>query len=331
MQVAPNVHRLEFAIDTKPMAMYILAGDHLILIDSGLPATPETIYLPAIQALGRRPDEVRLVIITHADADHIGGNAAVRQFFPNALLACHAQDGRWASDPAVIMAERYDGFRQHGLRYDQETFDVLGSWMGSPEPMDLLLRGGERIRLTADEWLHIHHVPGHTPGHIALHHPGRRYAVVGDAVFGRAQLDTSGGKAAAPPYTNVDAYRATINMLTALDLDTLLTCHYPVMRGEEVANFLHASRAWSDLAEVVTRRLLREAGGHLTLADAVDRANPLLGPFAAPRELQWALLAHLEHEVTNGEATRTTRDGIVVWTSRDDPTSAQGKVSTHTF
>ncbi len=86
-EVSPGLHRLEFAVGTKPMAMYLLAGEHLILVDSGLLDTPETVYLPAVEMIGRRPEEVRLLTITHADADHIGGNAAVRRRFPNALLA----------------------------------------------------------------------------------------------------------------------------------------------------------------------------------------------------------------------------------------------------
>ena len=65
------------------------------LADTGLPDTPEKIYLPAIAALGRRPDEVRWVILTHADADHIGGNSVVRRHFPHAAIACHELDKRW--------------------------------------------------------------------------------------------------------------------------------------------------------------------------------------------------------------------------------------------
>jgi glyoxylase-like metal-dependent hydrolase (beta-lactamase superfamily II) len=313
MEVAPGVHRLEWAIGAKPMAMYLLVGDGLILVDTGIPSTPEEVYLPAVRALGRRAEEVRLAVITHADADHIGGNAAVRRVFPHALLACHTLDKRWCSDPAVIAAERYDGFVRYGLRYDQAVFDVLTSWMGPAEPMDLLLQEGVRIRLRDDEWLEVRHVPGHTPGHILLHNPARRYALIGDAIFGESQLTTTGEKAAAPPYTDVAAYRATVRNIATLDLDLLLTCHYPVMRGEEVQRFVDASLAWSERAEDVVRGLLRAASEPLTLAEAIERANPILGPFNDPRELQWPLLAHLEHAAAQGEATRIERDGVVAW------------------
>jgi glyoxylase-like metal-dependent hydrolase (beta-lactamase superfamily II) len=313
VEVVPGVHRLEFAVGTKPMAMHLLAGDHLVLVDSGLTDTPDRVYLPAIEAIGRRPEDVRLAVITHADADHIGGNAAARRLFPNALFACHARDGRWASDPAVLTAERYDAFAPYGLRYDPGVFDTLASWMGPAESMDLLLLGGERFRLGGDEWLTVHHVPGHTPGHLCLHNPTRRYALIGDAIFGRTQLDTAGGNAAAPPYTDVDAYLGTIRALAALDLDLLLTCHYPVMRGAAIGAFVDASLRFVDLAETTTRRLLRAAGGPLTLGEAIDRADPLLGPFSFPRDLQYALLAHLDHAVALGEATRGEHDGVVAW------------------
>jgi glyoxylase-like metal-dependent hydrolase (beta-lactamase superfamily II) len=320
MEVAPNVHRLSFAIGAKPMSAYVLTGDALILVDAGIPSTPEAIYLPAIRALGRRPDEVRLVIITHADADHIGGNAAVKRLFPNALLACHALDERWAADPAAIMAERYDGFGAYGLRYDRATFDLLAGWMGPAVPMDLLLQDGVKIRLANDDWLVVRHVPGHTPGHICLFNPERRYALIGDAVFGQAQIDVDGGKAAAPAYTDVDAYRATIETIRALDADLLLGCHYPPMRGAEVTRFLDESRQWSNRAEVVMRGLVRERGGPLGLAAAIDRADPLLGPFSAPQELRWPLLAHAEWAAARGEAERVITDGVVRWR----PTDGQG-------
>ena len=313
MEVAPGVHRLEFTVGTKLMAMYLLAGDRLILVDSGLPSTQQEVYLPAIRELGRRPEDVRLLVITHADADHIGGNAVARRLFPNALLACHARDQRWCSDPAVMTAERYDGFVPYGLRYDQAVFDTLASWMGPPEAMDLLLQGGERLRLAADDWLTVYHVPGHTPGHLCLYNPEERYALIGDAIFGLSQLDTEGNWSAPPPYTSVDAYRGTLQTLAALEIDLLLTCHYPIMRGEAVRRFIDDSRRFVELAEEVARRLLRESGGPLMLAEAIDRADPLLGPFAFARDLQFALVAHLDHLVAQGEAERVTHEGVQAW------------------
>lgn len=316
-EVAPSVHRLEFAIGDKPMSMYLINGDRVTLIDTGLPETPETIYFPALAELGRSAEDVGMVVITHADADHIGGNTEVRRLFPNALLACHPLDKRWASDPDVITAERYDGFLEYGLRYEPEVFALLRSWMGEAEPIDLLLTEGSQIRISDDDWLVVHHVPAHTPGHILLHNPKQRYALIGDAIFGQSQITTSGAKSAPPPYTDVDDYRATIEKIHALNLDLLLTCHYPVMRGSEVRQFIDDSLDWSDRAETAVRDLLNTADQPVTLGDAIDRLDAMLGPFIAPRELQWSLLAHLDHAVKKGEAQHTTLDEIIAWEPED--------------
>jgi glyoxylase-like metal-dependent hydrolase (beta-lactamase superfamily II) len=316
-EVAPSVHRLEFAIGGKPMAMHLLNGDSVILIDTGIPDTPEQIYLPALSALGRSPADVELVVITHADADHIGGNSEALRLFPRARLACHPLDKRWASDPAILTEERYDGFLEFGLRYDPDVFALLVSWMGPAVSVDGELDDGATIAVSNGNVLTVHHVPGHTPGHILLHNSIHGYALIGDAIFGRTQLDTAGGKAAAPPYTDVMAYRGTIEKIRALDVDLLLTCHYPIMRGKAVRQFVDYSLEWSERAEIGVGELLATSAEPVTLGDAIDRLDPVLGPFAAPRELQWSLLAHFEYAVHQGQAHRTTIDEIVAWESND--------------
>ena len=301
MEVAPGVLRLDWSVGAKPMALYLLAGDRLTLVDTGMPDTPAAVYLPAVEALRRRPEEVALALITHADADHIGGNAALRHVFPRALLACHARDARLASDPAVLTAERYDAFwDDHRLRYDQAV-------------MDLLFSGGEQIRFRGEEWLSLLELPGHTAGHVGLHHPGQRWAIVADAVFGRVQRNADGSPSAPPPYLDVAAYRQTIATLRALDLELLLTCHYPVMRGPEIATFLDASEAFVDDAERVTEELLRDTAGPLALAEAIGRAAPRLGPFGFVDDLQYAMLAHLELAEARGQADRTRAGDVVAW------------------
>ena len=58
--------------------------------------------------------------------------------------------------------------------------------MGPTSPVDLDLQDGDGIRLTEDASLTVRHVPGHSPGHILLHNPTRRYALIGNAIFGES-------------------------------------------------------------------------------------------------------------------------------------------------
>jgi glyoxylase-like metal-dependent hydrolase (beta-lactamase superfamily II) len=55
---------------------FVLGDDELTLVDTGLEGAGEEI-LAALQSLGRRPDELTRILITHADRDHVGGLAEV--------------------------------------------------------------------------------------------------------------------------------------------------------------------------------------------------------------------------------------------------------------
>jgi hypothetical protein len=93
----------------------------------------------------------------------------------------------------------------------------------------------------------------------------------------------------------------------------LLTSHYPVMRGPEIAAFLDASEAFVDDAEQVTEELLRGAAEPLALAEAIGQAAPRLGPFGFADDLKYAMLSHLELAEARGRADRTRLGDVVAW------------------
>ncbi len=68
-------------------------GERTLLIDSGLRDTPATAIYPALAAAGL-PQQIDLLLISHADADYHGGNAAVRERSPHVTVLCHEFDRR---------------------------------------------------------------------------------------------------------------------------------------------------------------------------------------------------------------------------------------------
>ena len=62
-----------------PVNVYILeTADGLAVLDTGFPGSAPKI-LDGIHALGRRPDEVRHILLTHAHPDHMGSAAALKR------------------------------------------------------------------------------------------------------------------------------------------------------------------------------------------------------------------------------------------------------------
>lgn len=74
-EVAEGVYR----IPARAANTYLIeAAKGLVLVDTGLPGSEKRI-LNALRKLGKRPEEIRLVLLTHRHPDHIGSVAALKR------------------------------------------------------------------------------------------------------------------------------------------------------------------------------------------------------------------------------------------------------------
>ena len=74
MEILPNVHLIPNIVANP----YLLVDpDGLTLIDAGLPGSHRKI-LRYMASLGYAPADLKRILITHADFDHVGGLAALK-------------------------------------------------------------------------------------------------------------------------------------------------------------------------------------------------------------------------------------------------------------
>src|ERR1700754_2320955 len=65
---APGVHRIEDAYTN----WYLIEDEgRITVVDAGVPGSWESL-LDALHRLGRRPDDVAAIVLTHAHFDHLG-------------------------------------------------------------------------------------------------------------------------------------------------------------------------------------------------------------------------------------------------------------------
>lgn len=295
MEVAPGIHRIESVLGPRPFSQYLLRDERSLLFDTGCADTPETVILPFLDGL--QPD---LVLLSHADVDHFGGNAALKAAAPKALLLAHEADVAWMESSEAILRERYGWYDAHGIGYPQDVFAWLAGALGPDTPIDVHLQAGEKIRLGPRLTVEVLHLPGHTDGHIGLWEPVSRTAIVMDAAMGRGLLGLDGTVIHPSPYFDVDAYLGSARRLQALRPARLLTAHYDVMEGEQVDRFLADTVSFVEDARCVVEEELH-AAGELTLKELLERADPRLGPFTSmPNELAGSLRAHLRQLVREG-------------------------------
>lgn len=303
MEVAPGVHRIESILGPRPFSQYLLHGEKTLLVDTGIAETPAEVILPFLESAGVDPASLDFMLVSHADVDHFGGNAAMRAAAPAALLCAHALDVAWIEDSARILRERYGWYADHGIGYPPEAAQWLRDAMGDDVPVDLGLQGGELIRLGPRLELRVLHLPGHTAGHLGLWIPASRTAIVMDAVMGRGLLDMQGNVIHPSPYFDIPGYEASANLLLDLEPERLLTAHYDVMEGPTVELFLRNTLDFVRDARQVVREIV-EAEGEVTLARVLELADPRLGPFTSmPNELAGPLRGHLRELVAAGRAT----------------------------
>jgi glyoxylase-like metal-dependent hydrolase (beta-lactamase superfamily II) len=218
MRLAPDLHR----IGSDVVNVYLVedpAG--VTIVDAGLPGHWRELERELTQ-LGRSLDEVRGIVLTHGDTDHIGFAERLRQ-----------QNG------IVVRVHELDAARARG-----EVKKPNAGW-GSIKVRPLLKflwysarHGGLRIppvrevsTFTDGDVLdlpgspRIIHVPGHTPGSVAVHVPAVNALFVGDAMTTGNVLTGEIGPRPAPFTLDPEAALASLAKLEAIPAAWVLPGH----------------------------------------------------------------------------------------------------------
>ena len=139
IQVIPVVS-MPFAENT--FLVYLEGSNEAIVIDSGL--EPDAI----LRQLKKRKLQVAAILNTHGHADHIAGNAVLKELFPDAPLMIGSGDAAMLTDPALNLSLPF------------------GMPLTSPEA-DQLLIDGDVLNLAGITFL-VRDLPGHSPGHVVF-------------------------------------------------------------------------------------------------------------------------------------------------------------------
>lgn len=152
------------ANDWDRNVLLIKTDQQNVLIDTGngIDLTPRGFLLDRLQAVGISPADVDVVILSHADWDHIGGAADEKgePVFPRARYVLpKAEWDFWASKPERLRRE--------------ETFDEEFRRVAQQVPELRLSQLRNRLELSESEVEIVSGIryiaaPGHTPGYTAI-------------------------------------------------------------------------------------------------------------------------------------------------------------------
>ncbi len=319
-QLLPGLHQIPQILGPRYLYQYLLVGERSLLIDTGIASSPDAVIAPYMHGIGFDPARLDVILISHADVDHMGGNAAMRRLALHAFLACHHRDADWIGSRERIQAERYGWYRQfqqpggEPFDYPPEVLAWIADNIGPDVGIDLQLSGDEVFALAPDRPVRILHLPGHSPGHVGVYDAANKAVIVIDAILWRGLLDMQGNIISPPPYFQIQPYLDSIDLVLGLDFEHLYTGHYDPISGPAARQWLEESKAFVGRTTEVVTTILRSSSRPLSLPEVYAAANDALGPYTAfTLELAGPVYAHLQQLVAEGRAARSSVAGFPVW------------------
>ena len=182
MKITDNVYIVP---EVRANAYLLVDSDGITLIDAGLPGSKKRI-LAYVAGLGKSPGDVKRILLTHADLDHVGSLAALHKATGARTYASKIEaEAMAAGKPSRVINVRMPLIRRlMRLLMKQRPFKV-----------DEILTDGQVLPVLGG--LRVVDTAGHTPGHISLFAPAAGVLFCGDSMV----TDESGIHISRPPLT----------------------------------------------------------------------------------------------------------------------------------
>lgn len=215
VELIPNVHLVDGSVGCNT---YLITGEEgITLIDTGLRGNESIIYAN-LNRIGRSPEDIKKIVITHAHLDHI-----------NCLYRLKKDSG------AIVMVGERDAPIISGEQPLPAMDGPIGAISGvlrsyyryRPVQVDVMLKDGDTIEALGG--LKVIETPGHSTGNIGLYSSDRKL------LFSSDTIRVMEGKLVMPNprFTgDIQATVGSIRKISNLDFDIMLPGHgSPVMTG----------------------------------------------------------------------------------------------------
>lgn len=226
MRLAPALHRLG---NDLVAAHLIVTPDGITLVDAGLPGFYADL-VREMDAIGRPLSDIRGVVLTHGDVDHVGCSERLRRELgiPVFVHAADADRARGGDKPKTPLGPMRPGpllgFAAYAIRKGMRP-----QWLTEVNEV----ADGDELDLPGRP--RVIGMPGHSPGSIAVFSPAVRAVFVGDALTTRHVLTGRRGPAPAPFTDDPAEALASLARIEDLDADWVLPGHGPAFRGSPSA------------------------------------------------------------------------------------------------
>lgn len=171
--ILPGVHTFTGLMAGR---VYLIEDpDGLTLIDTSIAPAGSKI-LKQIADLGRKPTDVKRILITHAHPDHVGSLPELKQITGAEVILSTVErpviEGK--APIARVTPDKAVGLARLGIRPPETIL--------KPTPVDREVNDGDTLTEVLGG-LQVIATPGHAPGHLAFWQPQKRILFLGDVLM----------------------------------------------------------------------------------------------------------------------------------------------------
>ncbi len=200
------------------IASYLLdTSDGLLIIETG-PANALEHLLNGVRHLGRNPEDIRHIAVTHIHLDHAAGAGVMLEMFPEATFYVHQRGARHMIDPSRLLdsAQRI---------YGDQMVPLWGEMKPVPAERVVTLDDGDTLTC-GDLSLDVLYTPGHASHHVSFADTARKLIFAGDVAGVRIPPSPMVWPPTPPPDIDVEAWHVSIQRLRDRQPERLLLTHY---------------------------------------------------------------------------------------------------------
>ena len=220
-----------YFVGTRGLGAYLITtpAGH-ILLDGGMPSSAKDLEA-SIRKLGFKPEDIRILLITHAHVDHAGTTAYFK---------------RLSDAQVTVMARDVDNLKSGGKT--DPTYAAQPAFYFPPVKADRVLKDGDTVTL-GNVTMTARLTPGHTPGCTTwitnVADGGTNYSVV---FPGSSNVNPGMHLVVNPSYHGIaDDFRKTFTVLASIKPDIWLAPHTDQFNfGEKRARASEGVAAWVD-------------------------------------------------------------------------------------
>lgn len=224
---------------------FLIDDEALVLVDTGAPGSMPKI-LAALREIGRAPEDIQHILLTHAHPDH-AGNVAALQRLTGAKVWMHAAEVQHLErgvipKPAEPVCKGLVNKLLYRLFIKNAPDNI------EPATADEIIEDGDWLPLAGG--LHVVHIPGHSPGQVAFFMPGQK-----NVLFAADAAANMFGLGYSCFYENFTGAVHSLERLSTFDFDVACFGHgRSILKnasGRFREKFIHPARKIQDQSQYI--------------------------------------------------------------------------------